>query len=541
MCLFDSGLTHRHPLVEKLVEESNLHAWNSDWGVEDTGNDGGHGTGMAALVLFGDLTDALASPAPIRILHGIESFKIVQPKVFTDKELHGVIYLDGVATVSISNAEVKRIFCLSVTNDGVVKSGRPSSASSTLDRISYGNAFEGADPQLILVSGGNVNLGYHRDYPNQNFIQSIHDPGQAYNVLTIGAFTAKDRLSQPSRYSPIARLGEMSPINSTSGMWETQWPNKPDLVLEGGNMVTDGDFLNSHDELDPLSIDKNFSTRLFRPFGGTSSAVAFASKMAAELQTTYPDFWPETIRGLMIHSADWTPQMLNGKNIAVEGERRALLRSVGYGVPNLNKAMYSANNALTLIAQAQINPYKLEKSIVKYNEYHLYEIPWPTAVLQDQLFDQEVTIKVTLSYFIEPNPGAREYARNFSYHSHSLDFKLIKANETPAEFQRRVSASANMEDDAESPDLRDEDWTIKERVRSKGSIKKDFLKTDGANLASRNILAVYPKGGWYRSRKVLEKYDQEVRYSLIVSIETPETEIDIYTPVENLIPIPIQV
>lgn len=324
-------------------------------------------------------------------------------------------------------------------------------------------------------------------------------------------------------------------------MWETQWPNKPDLVLEGGNMVTDGDFLCSHDELDPLSIDKNFSTRLFRPFGGTSSAVAFASKMAAELQTTYPDFWPETIRGLMIHSAGWTPQMLNGKNIAVEGERRALLLSVGYGVPNLNKAMYSANNALTLIAQAQINPYKLEKSIVKYNEYHLYEIPWPTAVLQDQLFDQEVTIKVTLSYFIEPNPGAREYARNFSYHSHSLDFKLIKSSETPAEFQRRVSASADMEDDAESPDLRDEDWTIKERVRSKGSIKKDFLKTDGANLASRNILAVYPKGGWYRSRKVLEKYDQEVRYSLIVSIETPETEIDIYTPVENLISIPIQV
>jgi hypothetical protein len=459
----------------------------------------------------------------------------------TEKELHGVIYLDGVATVSISNGGVKRIFCLSVTNDGIIKSGRPSSASSTLDRIAYGKAFEGADPQLILVSGGNIGLTRHGDYPSQNFIQSIQDPGQAYNVLTIGAFTAKDRLTQPSRYSPIARLGEMSPINSTSGMWETQWPNKPDLVLEGGNMVTDGDFLCSHDELDPLSIDKNFSTRLFRPFGGTSSAVAFASKMAAELQTTYPDFWPETIRGLMIHSAGWTPQMLNGKNIAVEGERRALLRSVGYGVPNLNKAMYSANNALTLIAQAQINPYKLEKSIVKYNEYHLYEIPWPTAVLQDQLFDQEVTIKVTLSYFIEPNPGAREYARNFSYHSHSLDFKLIKSSETPAEFQRRVSASADMEDDAESPDLRDEDWTIKERVRSKGSIKKDFLKTDGANLASRNILAVYPKGGWYRSRKVLEKYDQEVRYSLIVSIETPETEIDIYTPVENLISIPIQV
>jgi hypothetical protein len=160
-----------------------------------------------------------------------------------------------------------------------------------------------------------VILNHHEEYPRENFIQSIQDPGQAYNVLTIGAFTQKDRLSSLGRYSPIARLGDMSPRNSTSASWEPQWPNKPDLVLEGGNQVTDGHFLSSHDELDPLSVDKDFSTRLFRPFGGTSSAVALASKMAAEILNSYPDFWPETIRGLMVHSAEWTPQMLNGKNI----------------------------------------------------------------------------------------------------------------------------------------------------------------------------------------------------------------------------------
>ncbi len=541
VCLLDSGLTHRHPLLEGLVNENNLHTFNPAWGVEDSGSDGGHGTGMAALVLYGDLTEALASKEQIRILHGIESFKIIQPRVSTDKELHGVIYLDGISNLSISNTAAKRIFCLSVTNDGVIKSGRPSSASSTLDKIAFGKAFEGTEPQLIVVSGGNIELTKQEDYPAQNFIQSIHDPGQAYNVLTIGAFTAKDKLSLPGRYRPIARFGQMSPRNSTSGMWEPQWPNKPDLVLEGGNMVTDGHFLFAHDESDPLSIDKNFSTRLFRPFGGTSSAAAFASKMAAELRIAYPDFWPETIRGLMVHSAAWTPQMLKGINLEREGDRRALLRSVGYGVPNLEKALYSANNVLTLISQVHIKPYRLDSNTVKYNEYHLYEIPWPTQVLQDELYDKEVTIKVTLSYFIEPNPGAREYLRSFSYHSHCLEFKLIREGETPAEFKRRVSASAEMEDDSEIPSLRDEDWTIKDRVRSKGSIKKDFLKTNGATLASRNILAVYPKGGWYRSRKVLAKYNQEVRYALIVTIETPETKVDIYTPVENLVSIKVPI
>lgn len=539
VCLFDSGLTHRHPLLETLVDEKNLHSWNPEWGIEDTGIDGGHGTGMAAMVSFGDLAEAIASTAPIRIYHGVESYKIVHPAKATDRELFGIIYQDGVTTVSISNPSVKRIICLSVTNDGLIKSGRPSSSSGALDNIAFGNAFEGADAQLIIASGGNVLLNNHGDYPSKNYLESIQDPGQAYNVLTVGAFTTKDRLSSPSQYSPVASLGGMSPRNSTSAMWETQWPNKPDVVLEGGNVVTDGHFLNAHDELDPLSIDKDFSRRLFRPFGGTSSAAAFASKMAAELRLAYPDFWPETIRALMVHSADWTPQMLDGKDIRREGDRRALLRSVGYGVPNLSKAMYSANNVLTLISQAQIRPYRLHGTKVKYNEYHLYEIPWPTSVLQDQLFDQEVTVKVTLSYFIEPNPGAREYARSFSYHSHGLEFKLIREGETPEEFRRRVSAASEMEDESETPSLRDEDWTIKERVRSKGSIKKDFLKTNGATLASRNILAVYPKGGWYRSRRVLGKYDQDIRYAIIVTIETPETEVDIYTPVENLITISI--
>jgi len=541
VCLFDSGLNNQHPLLEPFVDNANLHTWNPSWGTEDTGNDGGHGTGMAALVLFGDLTKSLASTGSFRIYHGIESFKVYHPTTATDKELFGIIYLDGIATVSVSNPGANRVICLSVTNDGIIKSGRPSSSSSTLDNIAFGNAFEGAGQQLIIASGGNVVLNNHGDYPSRNYIESIQDPGQAYNVLTIGAFTEKDMLSSNSSYRPVASLGEMSPRNSTSATWETQWPNKPELVLEGGNMVTDGYFLNSHEELDPLSIDKDFSRRLFRPFGGTSSAAAFASKMAAELISIYPDFWPETIRGLMVHSADWTPQMLNGRDLSLARERKALLRSVGYGIPNLNKAMYSANNALTLISQAQIKPFRLAGSNVRYNEYHLYEIPWPTEILQGQLYDKEVTIKVTLSYFIEPNPGAREYAKSFSYHSHSFDFKLIKEGETPPEFRRRVSSAAALEDDTETPSLSEEDWTIKENVRSKGSIKKDFLKTNGSTLASRKILAIYPKGGWYRSRKVLEKYDQEVRYSLIVTIETPETEIDIYTPVENLISIPIQV
>src|SRR5574343_574228 len=172
--------------------------------------------------------------------------------------------------------------------------------------------------------------------------------------------------------------------------------------------------------------------------------------------------------------------MLSGNDLNREGDRRSLIRSVGYGVPNFEKAAYSAKNSLTLIAQNYLKPYQLKGSQVKTNEYHMYELPWPTSVLEERLYDKNVKITVPLSYFIEPNPGARQYANNFSYHSHSLDFKMIKPLEPMKTFERRISAAA--EDLEEGESTKDEEWVIKERVRSKGSIKKDFISTTGAQL-----------------------------------------------------------
>jgi hypothetical protein len=197
---------------------------------------------------------------------------------------------------------------------------------------------------------------------------------------------------------------------------------------------------------------------------------------------------------------------------------------------------------LTLIAQNIITPYNIEGSKVNYNEYHFFELPWPVDILQNEIGEKDVTIKITLSYYIEPNPGSRQYAANFRYHSHELDFKLIKPLETVTEFKRRVSASSvGADEEEDKPNLKSEEWTLREKIRSKGSIKKDFIKTSGAELSMRNKIAVYPKNGWYKTRKKLEKYNSTVRYSLIVSIETEATNIDIYTPVETLIRVPIPI
>ena len=390
-----------------------------------------------------------------------------------------------------------------------------------------------------MVSGGNVRIENTEEFPDKNFYESVQDPAQAYNALTVGSYTRKDLINaqQWPGWNPLSDNGAMAPSNSTSGTWETQWPNKPDVVMEGGNLAHRGKEVDYKDTLQLLTTHKDHRINIFQTFGDTSASVALASKMAAELKTEYPNYWPETIRGLMVHSAEWTDAMLQGSNLNLEADRRALLRSVGYGVPILELAKNSANNSLTLVSQRTIQPYRLEKSQPRYNEYHLYELPWPVDVLKDEIGDGDATIKVTLSYYIEPNPGNRQYASNFRYHSHELDFKLIKPLEPLNEFKRRISAASSGTDehDDDTIDTSTELWTLRERVRSKGSIKKDFVTTSGVELSRRNILAAYPKNGWYRTRKQLGKIESIVRYSLIITIETPEQEVDLYTPVFNAV------
>ncbi len=54
------------------------------------------------------------------------------------------------------------------------------------------------------------------------------------------------------------------------------------------------------------------------------------------------------------------------------------------------------------------------RSDPKLNEMQLYQLPWPIEVLQQLQPELEVKLRITLSYFIEPNPGRRGYRRRYS-------------------------------------------------------------------------------------------------------------------------------
>lgn len=542
ICLLDSGVNNRHPLISPFLPDDRLYAHNPAWGNHDSWHGEGHGTGMAGLALYGNLTDALNSPGRILIRHGLESFKVKQYGVVNDPVLYGTITQNAVNLPAITHPDNRRIFCLSITDADFAFRGRPSSWSAMIDRISFGDPLNASPAQLFIISSGNVNTGMHGDYSSLNDTTSIHDPGQSYNALTIGTYTRMDRFNptETPGWRVLAPNGGMSPSNSTSLLWESQWPNKPDLVLEGGNMITNGTDVAHSPNLQLVSTSKRHLHQQLQFFGDTSGAAALASRMAAELASAYPNFWPETVRALMVHSAEYTDQMLGGKTAGTltAAEKRSLLRRFGYGVPNLSRALNSASNSLHLVMERTIQPYQqIGAANPKYNEYHLFQLPWPAEVLRTALADKNVQLKITLSYYIEPNPGERRYANNFQYHSHSLDFMLIKPAEGLDAFKLRLS-KASEDDDQEGVIKRTgEIWNFK-TARSRGSVKKDFVTTSGADLSTRHVMAVYPKNGWYKTRKKLGLANKQVRYSLVVSIETEETEINIYSPVIELIAIP---
>ncbi len=74
-------------------------------------------------------------------------------------------------------------------------------------------------------------------------------------------------------------------------------------------------------------------------------------------------------------------------------------------------------------------------------------------------------------------------------------------------------------------------WLIGINGRSKGSIHSDAWTGPAVQLAACNMIGVYPVIGWWRERAWLNHWSKPARYSLIVSLHSPEQGVDIYTPV----------
>ncbi len=543
VCILDHGVNNGHLLIKPVLDDSDLHTVMPHWGTHDHN---GHGTLMAGTVAYGDLLEVLNSGNSLHVPHCLESAKILPPSPETNPyQLWGYMTSQGVSLAQIQAPDRKRICCMAVTSSDTRDRGRPSSWSAEIDNITSGA--DGVVQRLFVISAGNVEGNSEwLNYPDANKTNEIHDPGQSWNALTVGAYTEKVTLADPflKNYVPIANHGELSPHSTTSLTWDKTWPIKPEVVFEGGNIVKGpNDSIFPADDLSLLSTFFDPQVAQFTPFCATSAAAAQAAWMAAQIQSAYPELWPETLRALMVHSAEWTDALKRQFLPAnpLKGDYANLLRICGYGVPNLDRALHCARNTLTLIAQSTLQPYwrNLNGNIAT-KDMHVYNLPWPVDALLG-LGATMVKMRITLSYFVEPGPGEIGWNNRYRYPSHLLRFELNGAGEEEQDFVSRVNRQARDEDSYTGTSGPGDKWRLGPNARNVGSIHSDIWEGTAADLAASNLIAIYPAGGWWKERTHLGRVTSQCRYALVVSIQTPTEEVDIYTPVAVQVGIPIPI
>ena len=542
VCLLDSGATQGHPLIAPGLDPADQHAYDDAWGVGDSAYWNGHGTSMAGLALYGDLEAALSHGAAVPLSHRLETVKILPPIGANDPELYGAITQIAIQKAEARAPRRRRVFCMAVTSDVGLGRGRPSSWSAAVDQLCYGG---GDRRRLMILAAGNLRGDIDpATYLDRNDLEEIESPAQAWNPLVFGAATDKITITHPDYdgWAPVAPAGDLSPASRTSGIWDRQWPIRPDVVFEGGNFAHDGaNPASAIDDLQLVTTHYQPARRLFEAFGDTSGASALGAHLSGQIMATRPEFWPETVRGLIVHAAEWTPAMRAHFDAAgSQAQKLAMLRRYGWGVPDLGRSLLSAANDATLIVEDALLPFRKDGSTIKTRDMNLHRLPWPRAELA-ALGALDVELRITLSYFVEPNPGERGWTRRHRYASHSLRFAVKRALENVDAFRHRINKAVQDEEEGQgAAGGGGDDWVLGS-IRDRGSIQSDIWRGSAAALAERDAIGVFPISGWWKENPGLQRWDRSARYSLLVTIRAPAADVDIYTAIANQIAVPIPV
>lgn len=542
VCLLDTGVNRAHPLLSTFLAAGDLHAVREEWGVDDQS---GHGTELAGLALYGDLTHVFQSTARTTLRVGLESVKLLPPAGFPPNAPAnlGLVTLQAVALPEITAPQRPRVFCLAL-GQSEVSGPRASSWSAAIDQAAADageDALAMRHRRLFIIAAGNVPDGLDEAAMEDWDSHEVEDPGQAWNALTVGGVTQKAQISERGRddWRTAVEVDALSPYSKVSAAWARGVaPVKPEILLEAGNRAVDPADQSHWSGLDSLSLlttGRAVTTDPLSTSWATSAAAAQAAGMAAQLLADDPAYWPETIRALLVHSAQWTaPMLAQFRAHPAKADRMRLARRFGYGRADLERARRSRAASLALVSQASVQPFVKDGSNVRMNAYHTYDLPWPRTALAT-LAEHDVRLRVTLSYFVDPNPNADAPLAPARYRSHGLRFDLRKKGETVAAFQKRINDLAETPDDELDLVEPDAARLFGAKSVSAGSLHTDEWQCAAADLIDRDRLAVYPVGGWWKASRRPEICDRTARYSLVVTLDAGDTDVDLYAEIQQLI------
>lgn len=399
-----------------------------------------HGTSIATLAAVGaDFFDAAkkeftadAFIMPIKILNNgadvINIYEIAQAILEAAKRGVRIFNLSVVAGSKNYNATVSEYAYLL---------DRLTFLNDILIFISTGNLEERDVNTMIedLRNGNNTNLHqYPFHFYNPHTISMYHtcecsnlcSPGESFNNVTVGALadnlnnttfsdlTADKQL--PAFYTRKHHLDYAQRVNESDIKLSQQNYNinKPDIVMPGG------DLLETASMMQVLGLGLN-GNDYYSMESGTSLAAPLAANLAAKIRNIYSDLRMETVKGLILNSAGemlkenflddliqkvqndiavneyGTPfNNLNPKTkTAIRKKVKASIlykRLIGFGKPDVSKALYSDDSSVTIIVE----------DVISSGSYKVININIPDYLLQHDKTSPVLKIKATICFKFPP-------------------------------------------------------------------------------------------------------------------------------------------
>jgi hypothetical protein len=399
-CIVDSGVFSGHPLLRNgmILEEIDLGS-----GGENEADLNGHGTGIAGIVVYGDVARAMVRQEwepKVRIC----SAKVLK----NDPVWNNLVFPEEVRPESVLEKAIRyfhqerrcRIFNLSVgDSDKLYGGGRQFSWAEMLDNLSRELNI------IIVVSAGNV---HNPEIPNgdsreeiqesarDQLLNSKHrliDPGTAAICLSVGSIARRED-PYDSSGGAMPRL-VVSPKKAPSVFTRTGFgvakAIKPDLVAHGGNyalqQIPGGDKTWVHNDPnmgEPTLRNSLKDDRWFKAFCGTSLAAPHVTHIAALIEHALKEQLgsppsANLIRAMMVNSANVPENIVewlrNSQDINDNREKprkqEYLLRLVGFGEPQ-DDICWSHRNRVTLFAE----------DTLPLRSFHIYSVRIPPDFLQ---------------------------------------------------------------------------------------------------------------------------------------------------------------
>lgn len=527
VCVIDSGIQEQHPLLEKSIDAANSKSWVPlDTHITaDLVSNGGHGTRVAGAILY---PRSIPRSGKQRAVCWIQNARVLDHNCRLSDKLYPPELLENIVENYYKQTKT-RIFNHSITADVPCRTRYMSAWAAAIDKLTWEKDI------LFIVAAGNIypdshsnskrlsiraHLNAGRLYPEYLLENScrVANPAQSFQALTVGSVTLDSY--NDGFWSSVGEKDQPSAFSCSGlGIWETI---KPEVVEYGGDLVKDGGTPPNitcrsgiGSELVRSTLGSG-STSLFSSDAfGTSFAAPKVTHIAARLAAEFPDQDCLLYRALIVQSARW-PQWAMAKT---DEEKQNVIRQIGYGIPNLERALNNAPNRSTLMTRGE--------NKIRAKEAHIYQVKLPDSLISPGE-EFELLVEITLSYKAQPRRTRRNRRK---YLSTWLDWECSKQGEDPEHFKKRILEGYDTSDEAdEGGDIftwtlgkHKHHKTLKNVSRSVGTLQKDWAFVKSHNLRESFCIAVVGHEGWNNDPYA------EVPYSLVVSFEAVGVNIPIYT------------